>query len=218
MYNIMYIVHIIIICTHNERPGWMPISIDSNGASQKQATTVGAMPLPWSPRAAFVLRAGDSSLQRKRRVRRLLGKWVKNFFGQPPWWNLLSTLMSTSTSTFFCTFFLVLIVLKNAGAEQAVLLENFTGSMEPMHGWANRSSLLAGTDFFFSPVSGRWKWHATVPCAGLMAVTIAWEVPGFLVSRLFQGTAQPAQLSVACFLSVPVSVLVSVLTGPENLF
>ena len=39
MYIYMYIVHIIIIYTHNERPGWMPISI-------VQATTVGAMPLP----------------------------------------------------------------------------------------------------------------------------------------------------------------------------
>lgn len=75
----------------------------------------------------------------------------------------------------------------------------------------HRFSFFAGFRTFFS-------WHATVPCAGLMAVTIAWEVPGFLVSRLFQGTAQPAQLSVACFLSVPVSVPVSVLTGPENLF
>lgn len=55
------------------------------------------------------------------------------------------------------------------------------------------------------------SWHATVPCAGLMAVTIAWEVPGFLVSRLFQGTACAA---LSRLLSVPVSVL----TGPENLF
>ena len=53
------------------------------------------------------------------------------------------------------------------------------------------------------------SWHATVPCAGLMAVTIAWEVPGFLVSRLFQGTACAA---FSRLLSVPVSVLTPVFT------
>lgn len=197
----MCIVHIIIIYTHNERPGWMPISIHSNGASQKlQATTVGAMPLPWSPRAAFVLRAGDSSLQRKRRVRRLVGKWVKFFFVNP-WWNLLST----STSTFFCTFFLVLIVLKKAGAEQAVLLANFPGSMEPMHGWANRSSLLAGTVLTF--FAGFRTFHGMPRC--LAQAWWPWLLHGRFRASWFQDCfkARPAQLWVACFLCLSLCSL-----------
>lgn len=162
----MYIVqvHIIIIYTHIWK-AWL----DANLNRQQWCFQEAAGNNCWSHATALItesrlcIESRGQFLAAKAPGQEVAGEMGQVFFGQPPWWNLLSTLMSTSTSTFFCTFFLVLIVLKNAGAEQAVLLENFPGSMEPMHGWANRSSLLAGTDFLFSPVSGRF-FHGMPRC------------------------------------------------------